>query len=278
METQEQISCDFCNACFTRKSSHKTHMDNRPGHCIRMEQLIVENTKIKAENLQLQKVANDAKKEGYLEASKHYETQIADLKASQNNSFQELLNCSATTRSRKKKMEDIQCRGKIKNFEKILEIANLDIAVIRNCCNSDADGDIVMFKRAVIDNTPKEEQCVRIRDFARDKYQYFNGVDWETVPLKFIAESFMDQLWYQYQKIILGEKKKEISELNANYPRWDPRYTEYNNNQFDAITDKYYNASHHYSSLGICCDTLKSNIMKGIKALITPDNTKGKQT
>lgn len=172
-------------------------------------------------------------------------------------------------------MRDIQSRKKIKNFETILADSNFDIKVIRNCCNAEADGDIVMFKRAIIDNTPKEEQCVRIRDFARDKYQYFNGSDWETVSLRFITEMFMDQLYEQYKKIILGEKHKEIDELNIKYPRWDPKYTDLNNTEFDAITDKYSDASYHYSSLAVYSDDLRNDISTGIKGLLMPtDNTK----
>lgn len=41
-------------------------------------------------------------KEGYFEASKQYEAQIADLQENQNNTIHEIVNSSATIRARKK--------------------------------------------------------------------------------------------------------------------------------------------------------------------------------
>lgn len=264
--------CEYCYKVFTRMDNLGQHLKNRPDSCVKTEQRVKEKLEEK-----LNVTAEKAKKEGYLEASKIYENKIADLHQSQTETIKEIVSCPPSIRSRKKKLEDIQSRKKIQNFETILETANFDISVIRNCCNALADGDIVMFKRAVIDNTPKEEQCVRIRDFARDKYQYFNGFDWETIPLRLVAEKFMDQLYAQYKKIILGEKHKEIDELDKKYPRWDPKYTDYNNKTFNEITDRYMDASYHYAALGACTDDLKASIMAGIKALLTPDGEKKKE-
>jgi hypothetical protein len=257
------IECEYCFKEFTRPDNLNQHLKNRPVNCLKIEKRFQEmfDKKIKP-------YVDNAKAKGYLEASQQYENKIGDLQSTQTNIIQEIVNAPSTI-SRKKKLEDIKSRNKIKNFKTILKTTNFDIKTIRNCCFALADGDIVMFKRSIIDNTPKDEQCIRIKDFARDKYQYFNGSDWVTAPLKSITEMFMDQLYNEYKKVII-EKHKEIDEVDKKYPRRHPKYTDLNNKEFDAITDKYFDASFHYSSLAVYCDKFRTAIMNGIKELLMP--------
>ena len=116
---------------------------------------------------------------------------------------------------------------------------------------------------------PKESRCIRIKDFARDKYQVFDGKEWLTVTLNYICEQYMLRIFEQYRPVI-DEKQEKLNQINERYPRW--KYPKKNMFAFDNITDMYATETTHFGELAIVETDLLNQIKIGVKTMLSAAN------
>lgn len=128
-----------------------------------------------------------------------------------------------------------------------------------------AAGDIILFRKIYIDYTEPQFRCIRVKDFGRDKYQYFDGTEWVTTTLTFIAEYFANELHKKY-KFMIFEKSDRIAEIDRMYPGMD--FAEQNAQEIDDITVNYAKITEHVTKLGVLDSDFINEIKRGIRGVI----------
>jgi hypothetical protein len=165
---------------------------------------------------------------------------------------------------------NMQSREIVANFETVVETTPLDIQTLRNCLKNGYEGDLLLFKKIFFDNLSKESRCIKIRDFARDKYQIFDGQEWLTVTLNHIVEQFMSQIFERYKPVI-AEKHAKQAEVDEKFPKW--KYKKKNMAEFDRINDLYVDESTHFSELATMDLNHLVKIKTGIRSMISQNKS-----
>jgi hypothetical protein len=240
----EDIVCEFCMQTFNRNDNLIRHLNNRPESCIERERLINERVAQKTQVLE-QKI-------------KEHETRFEKT-------VDELIHSNPGIRNRKKVVDDLEAQKKIPNFETIITTAEISIEQLRIALKLGAEGDLLLFKKIILDPYTQKTRCIKIRDEARDKYQIFDGKEWVTVKLGYIVEKIMDQCRERYIPVI-KEKHAKLDEIDSKIPPW--KYPKKNMKAYDAINDQYIDESKHYGELNAIDTELALQIKNGIQNLL----------
>lgn len=240
----DEFVCEFCMQTFNRVDSHARHIKNRPDSCIERERLI-----------------NDK----FAQKTQELEQKIKEQEVRFEKTVDELIHSERGIKNRKKVVEDLESQKKIPNFETIITTADISMEQLRNTFKLGAEGDLLLFKKIVLEPYTQKTRCIRIRDGARDKYQIFDGDEWVTVKLGYIAEKIMDQCRERYIPVI-KEKHAQLDEVDKKWPPW--KHNEKNMKAYAEITDRYTDESRHYAELNAVDAGLVSLIKTGIQNML----------
>lgn len=243
----KKIICPKCNESFTKQKNLKRHLKNN--NCDRIQQLLKKETeKIKTV----------------------YEQRINDIEEKKNNVIEKIVNTPGAIKEKRQVVQNLDAE-KIQNFEKVVYRTTIPKEILRNTVELLADGDVILFRRIFIDHVEPQLRCVRIKDFARDKYQYYDGTEWITTTLTYIIEHFANELHKKY-KYLIFEKSDRIADADRTYPpRVDP---ERNAAEIDEITMRYAKITEHVTKLGINDADFINEIKRGVRGIINKPTLK----
>jgi hypothetical protein len=237
----KKIICPKCNELFTKQKNLKRHLKNN--NCDRIQQLLKKET---------EKIKNV------------YEQRINDIEEKKNNVIEKIVNTPGAIKEKRQVVQNLDAE-KIQNFEKVVYCTTIPKEVLRNTVELMADGDVILFRRIFIDYVEPQLRCIRIKDFARDKYQYYDGTEWITTTLTYIIEHFANELHKKY-KYLIFEKSDRIADADRTYPpRADP---ERNAAEIDEITMRYAKITEHVTKLGINDADFINEIKRGVRGII----------
>jgi len=248
--------CPYCGQEFTRKSTLKRHLENRPGKCFKL-------------SVQYMETVIQKKQDDLIEKEK----EIEELKEQHEKVVNELVNSTSVIKERKKILKNIASRGQIPNMHDVIPKADIPIQDVRLALHLIDEGDIFLFKKYFVEGLAPENRCIRILDFARDKCEYFDGHDWVVVPLMYVAEMLLQDLEVKY-RVVIKEKKAELDEVDRTYNRWREETKYLNYAEYDTVTQKYENESYHYSLITSGDESHRKHFANGIKKLLSDTKSK----
>jgi transcription elongation factor Elf1 len=244
MSTDKKFNCPKCNLSFTRERNLNRHLKKNTENCRLLEQ-------------QRLKEAEQIKTE--------YERRINVIEEKKNNVIERLANVPGTIKEKRQVIQNLSADGKIIDFEKAVFRTEIPKSVLRNTVELMSAGDIILFRKIYIDYIEPQYRCIRVKDFGRDKYQYFDGTEWVTTTLTFIAEHFANELHKKY-KFMIFEKSDRIAEIDRMYPGMD--FAEQNAQEIDDITVSYAKITEHVTKLGVLDSDFINEIKRGIRGVI----------
>jgi hypothetical protein len=236
--------CPLCDEKFNTKREVYKHIKKRTENCKKIEAIL-------------------AKKSAQIVSD--YEQRINILQEKNKKVVESLVHSKPSVKERRKVVENLEADSKILNFEKVVQKTEIPRSVLRNTVELMADGDVILFKRIFIDHVPPHLRCIRVKDFGRDKYEYFDGSVWVTTTLTYIIEQFANQLHSKY-KFMVFEKYSAIEEIDSMYSPVDD--AEKNAAEVDEITVRYAKVTEHVTKLGIHETDLINEIKRGVRGLL----------
>lgn len=250
MSVNDKIRCPKCKDIFLNKRDVKRHIKKNTEKCRDLEnQIKLENERISA------KIRIE------------YENRINILQENNKKVVDTLIHAPTGVKTRQKVLQNIETieKSKVFNFEKVVYRTDIPISVLRNTVELLADGDVILFKRIFIEHIEPENRCIRVKDFGRDKYEYFDGNVWVTTTLTYIIEQFANELHKKY-KFMIFEKSDRIAEIDRMYPVED--YPDQNIAEIDEITVRYAKITEHVTKLGILDTDFINEIKRGVRGLL----------
>lgn len=277
MKNQKTIHCEQCCRTFTRTSDLDEHKKNPPKTCYASSIIINKLIDQQRNALIAQKDMFEATiydQVSVIEQKNNQifclEQKIKDLEEKHKLEILNLIHVQPGIKNRTNAYNNVKSQETVANFETIIETTPLDIQTLRNCLKNGYEGDLLLFKKIFFDTIPKESRCIKIRDFARDKYQIFDGQEWLTVTLNYIVEQFMSQIFERYKPVI-AEKHAKQAEIDEKFPKW--KYKKKNMIEFDRINDLYVDESTHFSELATMDQNHLVKIKTGIRSMITQNKS-----
>jgi hypothetical protein len=236
--------CPLCDEKFNTKRDVYKHIKKRTENCKKIEAIL-------------------AKKSAQIVSD--YEQRINILQEKNKKVVESLVHSKPGVKERRKVVENLESDSKILNFEKVVQKTEIPRSVLRNTVELMADGDVILFKRIFIEHVPPHLRCIRVKDFGRDKYEYFDGSVWVTTTLTYIIEQFANQLHSKY-KFMVFEKYNAIEEIDSIYSPVDD--AEKNAAEVDEITVRYAKVTEHVTKLGIHETDFINEIKRGVRGLL----------
>jgi len=221
---------------FPRKYNLDRHLENRGEKCLSVE------TRIK----------------------KKMDKEIQAVKEKHETVVNELVNSTSVIKERKKILKNIESRDKIVNMRTIIPEADIPIEELRASLHNVHGGDIILFKKYFVENIEPNDRCIRVRDFARNKYEYFDGQDWVVVPLNYIAELILKDLEVRY-RVVIHEKLEKLKQVDQTWNRFREETKFRNYKEYDAVTQQYENETTHFSLLSSRDKTFRKEFAQEIK-------------
>jgi len=258
-EILKTMVCPYCGTKFNKRKQASRHINHRPDICKKIETVV---------NVQTAKITKSLS-----ELRAEYEQRINTIQEKNKKIVDTIVNVPASVKNRQREVENVECQGKIVNFERVMHRTIIPESVLRDTVDLMADGDILLFKRVFIEHTEEKMRCVRIKDFARDKYEYYDGKEWVTTTLDYIINHFAEELHKKY-KFLIDEKWRKVKEIDAIFPPKYERFYEINAKKVDDLSIEYANITEHVTKLGVHDSDFLGQIKRGIKGfLVNP--TKG---
>jgi hypothetical protein len=246
MSSNDLLRCEKCGSTFSRKQELDNHLSTQPKICKKIEAFILE------------KLTN---------VSKEHTNSINIIQENNKKVVDTLIHAPIGVKTRQKVIQNIETieKNKVFNFEKVVYRTEIPISVLRNTVELLADGDVILFKRIFIEHVEPQNRCIRVKDFGRDKYEYFDGSVWVTTTLTYIIEQFANELHKKY-KFMIFEKSDHIAEIDRMYPVED--YPDQNIAEIDEITVRYAKITEHVTKLGILDTDFINEIKRGVRGLL----------
>jgi hypothetical protein len=244
----ENNKCSICATAFENRRVALRHLKYRTDNCKKIESLI-----------------NKAIEDSMQKLKSVYEQRINIIEEKKNNVIEKIVNAPGAIKEKRQVVQNLDAEDKIQNFEKVVYCTTIPKEILRNTVELMADGDVILFRRIFIDHVEPQYRCIRIKDFARDKYQYFDGTEWITTTLTYLIEHFANELHKKY-KYLIFEKSDRITDVDRMYPpRVDP---ERNAAEIDEITMRYAKITEHVTKLGINDADFINEIKRGVRGII----------
>lgn len=242
--------CPYCEDYFENSRQVDKHIQKNTAACKKIRELL-------------------AKKEAIVRAE--YEQRINTIQEKNKKIVDTIVNIPASVKNRQHEVENLEGQGKIRNFERVMHCTKIPESVLRDMVDLMADGDVLLFKRVFIEHTEPHLRCVRVKDFARDKYEYYDGKEWVTTTLDYIVNHFAEDLHKKY-KFLIDEKWKKVKEIDAIFPPKYERFYETNAQKVDELSVEYANITEHVTKLGVHDQDFLAQIKRGIKGLLANPN------
>lgn len=204
------------------------------------------------------------------EQKKEFDQKMKDLEEKHKLEITNLIYVQPGVKNRTDVYENIKSQKVVSNFETLIDSTNIDIKTLRSALKLGVEGDLLLFKKIFFDNFTKETCCIRVRDFARDKYQVFDGKEWLTVTLDHIVDQFMLKVFSKYKPVI-AEKHAQQDAVDEKYPRW--KYKKRNMEEFDRINDMYTEETTHYGTLAAMTPEHASQLKVKIRSMISENKS-----
>jgi hypothetical protein len=199
------------------------------------------------------------------QAAAELEARINIMQENNKKVIDNLVNTQPGPKERRRVIENFEAQGKILNFENVVRKTKIPEDVLRVTVELMAEGDIILFRRIFIDHVDPQFRCIRVKDFAREKYEFFDGETWVTTTLTNIVDQFAKALHSKY-KFLIMEKAKKVSKI-------DNKYHPYNDSEkiakeIDDICIEYANITEHVTKLGIQDQDFMNEIKRGISGYL----------
>jgi len=260
--------CQHCFKRFTRNQGLQRHLKIPSKTCAKIRETINEK------NRQTQQELNEKMEELNEKMNEKMEEKLEEKDKTHLETIKQLVHTKPGIRNRKQALLDIQARNEeVVTFEDVIANTEIPEDWLRETVKEFARGDLKIFEKYFFKELPRQKWCFRIRDAARDRYQYFDGTDWITVPLKQIAKIFCEQMWHKYQ-FLLREKHSKLAEVNEKWPcsfiDFDNPNRAKNQYEFDLVSSIYQDESRHAAEL-LCGygGTLRKDIVKGLRPMFS---------
>lgn len=258
MSTNNKIYCPKCGETFSRERRLTEHLEKKTIRCKTVEEFISAKT-----------AGIEMKIEERVRAD--YEKRLTIIQENKNKIADALVNAPPGAKLRKKIVQNIEAENIILNFETVVQKTEIPKSVLRETVELMSDGDVILFKRIFIDHVPQNLRCIRVKDFARDKYEYYDGSVWVTTTLTYIVEQFANRLHSKY-KFLIFEKANKIEEIDNMYSFKD--YPEENAAEIDELTVQYAKVTEHVTKLGVNDYDFINEIKRGIRGLLNKPASK----
>lgn len=249
------IECPKCGALFTRKYNMLRHQEHDKETCEEVEKRL---------QLKIELAKEEVRKE--------YEQRLTSIEEKNKTVIDSLIHAPIGVKNRQRVIDNNNASEKIRNFERVVNCTEIPAATLRKTVELMADGDILLFRRIFIDNVKPEQRCLRVKDFAREKFEYFDGTTWVTTTLTYIAEHFASRLHSKY-KFLIFEKYRKVQEIDYIYHT--PEQVEENMELVNELCWEYSNITEHVTKLGILDPEFINQIKRGIRGLLLDPNIKG---
>lgn len=249
------VECPKCNELFTRRDNMLRHQERDKKKCDEAEKRLQHRLEL----------ARD-------EVRKDYERRLTNIEEKNKTVIDSLIHTPSGVKTRQRIVANTIAQEKICNFERVVKCTIIPEKTLRETVELMADGDVILFRRIFIDNVKPEERCIRVKDFAREKYEYFDGKMWVLTTLTWIVEHFASRLHSKY-KFLVFEKCKKVDEIDRMYCEEDQ--LEENMEQVNDLCWEYANITEHVTKLGILEPDFINEIKRGIRALLLDPNSKG---
>lgn len=254
-ENNETFECPKCKESFTRKDNLARHQQRDKKKCEEAEKKL----------RHMIELAKD-------EVRKEYEQRLNSIEEKNKTVIDSLIRAPIGVKNRQRVVDNNNALEKIRNFERVVMCTEIPEETLRETVELMADGDILLFRRIFIDNVKPEHRCIRVKDFAREKYEYFDGFTWVTTTLTWIAEHFASRLHSKY-KFLIFEKALKVKDIDYIYYR--PEQVEENMELVNELCWEYANITEHVTKLGILESEFINQLKRGIRGLLLDPSIKG---
>jgi hypothetical protein len=243
-------NCPHCDEEFENSKQVKDHIRKNTSSCQKIRNIL-------------------AKKEASIKAE--YEQRINIIQEKNKKVVDAIVNVPASVKDRQRELENVEGQGKIANFERVMHCTKIPQEVLRDTVELMADGDVILFKRVFIEHTEPDLRCVRVKDFARDKYEIYDGTAWVTTTLDHIVRVFAEDLHKKY-RFLIDEKYKKVREIDLLFPPKYERFYKINAEKVDELSIEYANITEHITKLGVHDAEFLGQIKRGIKGVLSNPN------
>ena len=247
-ENNETFECPKCKESFTRKDNLSRHQQRDKKKCEEAEK-------------KLQHMIELAKDE----IRKEYEQRLNSIEEKNKTVIDSLIRAPVGAKNRQRVVDNNNALKKIHNFERVVTCTEIPEKTLRETVELMADGDIILFRRIFIDNIKLEDRCIRVKDFSREKYEYFDGTTWVTTTLTWIAEHFASRLHAKY-KFLIFEKAQKVKDIDYIY--YKPEQVEENMELINELCWEYANITEHVTKLGILEPEFINQLKRGIRGIL----------
>lgn len=246
--SNQKYFCPKCREPFTRERNIAQHLKKNTESCRDI-------------SARLEAHAEEVKQKTSAELNK----QLNIIQENNKKVVDNLILARPVHKERKQVVENIQAQGKVLNFEKVVRKTKIPENILRTTVELMSAGDIILFRRIFIDHVDPQLRCIRVKDFGRDKYEYFDGNVWVTTTLGCIVEMFANELHDKYIFLIM-EKAKKVAEIDRKYRHVD--HAELIAKEIDELCIEYANITEHVTKLGIQEPEFMNEIKRGIRGFL----------
>lgn len=190
---------------------------------------------------------------------------LTDVQEKNQQVVEALVRAPAGAKRRQRIVANVEARDKIRNFERTVLCAMIPERTLRKTCLLSAEGDVLIFRRIFIDDIEPKNRCIRVLDDSREKYSYYDGMNWITSTLDWIVREFCKAMYEKYL-FIVDEKHAKLDDIDGCY--FAPERAEMRNILYNEMTDQYAVQTTHIMGLIAGDDGICHRIKQGIRGYL----------
>jgi phage FluMu protein Com len=252
------LKCKKCNKIFTKARNLRRHLKENPENCKKIQDSIKHSIKDTSKKIE-----------------EDYEQRLTIIQENNKKVVDALIHAPAGVKNRQRVIENVNAQeNKIRNYETVVASTEIPEETLRKTVELMAEGDIILFRRIFIDHVKPELRCIRVKDFARDKFEFFDGKTWVTTTFTWLVEHFAQELHKKY-KFLIFEKAQKVKDIDMMY--YKDTQLKQNMRAINELCWEYANITEHVTKLGINDPDFINEIKRGIKGLLVNTSVDGSE-